>query len=76
LSLEKHKGPKKSFVEQTKLAKKQKAEFEFERENYVVSLRRALDAIDDKCTICIVEKHSIISRHDHMANQCTYLDFG
>ena len=74
--LKEYKGPEKSFVEQARLVKKQKIEIKFERENYVVSLRKALDAIDGKCTVCIVEKHSIISGHDHMANWCTYLDFG
>jgi len=67
-SLKEYKGPEKSFVEQAKLAKKQKVKIKFERENYVVSLRKALDAIDSKCTVCMVEKHSIISGHDHMAN--------
>jgi len=76
LSSEEHKDPEKSFVEQARLAKKQKVEIKFEKEDYVASLRRALDAIDGKCTICMVEKCSIISGHDHMANWCTHLDFG
>ena len=75
-SLKEYKGPEKSFVEQARLAKKQKVEIKFERENYVASLRKALDIIDGKYTVCMVEKHSIISGHDHMANWCTYLDFG
>ena len=76
LFLEEYKDPEKFFVEQIRLAKKEKVEFEFERENYIASLRRALDAIDGKCTVCMVEKCSIISGHDYMANWCTYLDFG
>jgi len=74
--LKEYKDPEKSFVEQTRLAKKQKVEIKFERENYVASLRKALDVIDGKCIVCMVEKHSIINGHDHMANWCTYLDFG
>jgi len=66
LSSEEHPGPEKSFVEQARLAKKQKIKFEFERKDYIVSLRRTIDAIGSKCTICIVEKHSIISGHDHV----------
>ena len=76
LSSEEHKDPEKSFIEQARLAKKRKVEIEFEKEDYVASLRRALDAIDGKCTVCMLEKRSIISRHDHMANRCTHLDFG
>ena len=68
LSSEEHKDPEKSFVEQARLAKKQKVEIKFERKDYVASLRRVLDAIDGKCTVYIVEKCSIISRHDYMAN--------
>ena len=41
-----------------------------------MSLRRVLDTIDGKCTIYMVEKYSIISGHNYMANQCTHLDFG
>ena len=75
-SSEEYKGSEKSFVEQARLAKKQKVEIKFKRENYVVSLRKALDIIDGKCTVCIVEKCSIISEHDHRANWYTHLDFG
>ena len=49
MSSEEHKGPEKSFVEQAKLAKKQKVKIKFEREDYMASLRKALDAIDGKC---------------------------
>ena len=35
-----------------------------------------MDAIDSKYTVYIVEKHSIISEYNHMANWYTYLDFG
>ena len=76
LFLEEHKDPEKSFVEQARLAKKRKVKIKFKKENYMVSLRRAFDAIDGKCTVCMVEKRSIISGHDHMANRCTHLDFG
>jgi len=41
-----------------------------------MSLRRVLDTIDGKYTIYMVEKYSIISEHDYMANRYTYLDFG
>jgi len=58
---EQYKGPEKSFIEQARLAKKQKVKIKFEREDYMVSLRKALDAIDGKCIVCIVEKCSIIS---------------
>jgi len=34
----------------------------------MASLRKALDAINGKYIVCIVEKRSIISGHDHMAN--------
>ena len=51
-----------------KLAKKQKIEIKFEREDCIASLRRAIDIIDDKCTVYIVEKQYIISRHDYIAN--------
>jgi len=66
--LEKYKIPVKFFVEQAKLVKKQKFKIKFEREDYMVSLRRVMDVIGGKYTICMVEKHSIISGHDHMAN--------
>ena len=52
-SLEQYKGLEKSFIEQARLAKKQKVKIKFERENYMVSLRKALDAINGKCIICI-----------------------
>ena len=68
LFLEEHKDPEKSFVEQARLAKKRKVKIKFEKEDYMVSLRRAFDAIDGKCTICMVEKHSINSEHDYMVN--------
>jgi len=68
LSLEEHKDPEKSFVKQARLAKKQKIEIEFETENYVASLRRVLDAINSKCTVYMVEKCSIISGYDYIAN--------
>ena len=67
-SLKKYKGPEKSFVEQARLAKKQKVEIKFERENYVVNLRKVLDAIDRKCTVYMVEKCSILSGYDYIAN--------
>ena len=75
-SSEEYKGSEKSFVEQARLAKKQKVKIKFEREDYMASLRKALDVIDGKCIVCIVEKCSIISEHDHMANWYTHLDFG
>ena len=75
-SSEEYKGSEKSFVEQARLAKKQKVKIKFEREDYMASLRKALDAIDGKCIVCIVEECSIISGHDHMANWYTHLDFG
>ena len=75
-SSEEYKGSEKSFVEQARLAKKQKVKIKFEREDYMASLRKALDAIDGKYIVCIVEKCSIISEHDHMANWYTHLDFG
>ena len=67
-SSEQYKGPEKSFIEQTRLAKKRKVKIKFEREDYMASLRKALDAIDGKCIVCIVEKCSIISGHNHIAN--------
>ena len=67
-SSEEYKGPEKSFVEQARLAKKQKVEIKFERENYVVNLRKVLDAIDRKCTVYMVEKCSILSGYDYIAN--------
>ena len=42
----------------------------------MVNLRKALDTIDGKCTVYMVEKHSIISGNNYMANWCTHLDFG
>ena len=41
----------------------------------MVNLRKALDAIDGKCTVYMVEKCSILSGYDYIANQCTHLDF-
>ena len=70
MSLEKYKGSEKSFVEYARIAKKRKVEFEFERENYVVSLRRAMNAIDSKYTIYMVKKHSIISEHNYICQNC------
>ena len=70
MSSEEHKGNEKSFVEQARLAKKQKIKIKIEREDYIVSLKRAIDAICGKCTICIIEKHSIISGHDHIVIVC------
>jgi len=52
-SSEQYKSPEKYFIEQTRLAKKRKVKIKFEREDYMVSLRKALDAIDGKCIVCI-----------------------
>ena len=76
LFLEKHKGSNKFFVKQARLAKKQKFKIKFEKKDYVVSLKKVMNTIGGKYTICIVEKHFIISIHDYMANHCTHLDFG
>ena len=76
LSLEEYKGPEKSFVLQARLAKKQNIKINLEREDYIVSLKRAIDTISSKCTIYMVEKYFIISGYDNMANHYTYLDFG
>ena len=41
LSLKEYKGPEKSFVVQAKLAQKQNIKINLEKENYIVSLKRA-----------------------------------
>ena len=51
LSLEKYKGPEKSFVLQVRLAKKQNIKINLERKDYIISLRRVMDTISSKCTI-------------------------
>ena len=74
--MEEYKGPEKSFVVQARLAKKQNIKINLEKENYIVSLKRAINTISSKYTIYMVKKHFIISGYDNMANHCTYLDFG
>jgi len=65
--LKEYKDNEKSFVKQTRLVKKQKIKIEFEKKDYVASLKRILDVINGKCTIYMVKKHSIISEYNHIA---------
>lgn len=64
---------KNFFVEQARVVNKRKVETKFDKENYIVSLRRAINTINGKHTVCMIEKHSITS--DYTANQCTHIDF-
>jgi len=56
------------FVEQAKIVKKRKVETDFEKENYIVSLRRAIDVLGGKYTMYVIEKYSITNGYNYTAN--------
>ena len=57
------------------LVKKKKAVVELDSEDYVTRLRKALDGMDGKCTVCLVQMPADTSEHTHLANRCLGVNF-
>ena len=55
--------------------KKKKAVVELDSEDYVTRLRKALDGMDGKCTVCLVQMPADTSEHTHLANRCSGVNF-
>jgi len=55
--------------------KKKKLAIELDSKNYITRLRRALDGMDGKCTVCMVQMPADTSKHTYLANHCPGVDF-
>ena len=57
------------------LVKKKKVAVELDSEDYIARLRKALDGMDGKCTVCIVQMPADTNEHTHLANRCPDVNF-
>jgi len=57
------------------LVKKKKVAVKLDSEDYIARLRKALDGMDGKCTVCIVQMPADTNEHTHLANRCPGVNF-
>ena len=57
------------------LVKKKKVAVELDSEDYIARLRKALDSMDGKCTVCIVQMPADTNEHTYLTNYCPGVSF-
>ena len=63
------------FEEEVLCIKKKKVAVELDFEDYIARLQKALDSMDGKCTVCMVQMPADTNEHTHLANCCLGVNF-